>query len=186
MGDLPLCDSRGRRPDDLLPRGAATIVCFILIVSMVNVIMLNVLIAIVSQAQEEVKEKKDETYARLFAETLVGLDSWHPRLRRQASASCCQPREEPNSTTSCSTGSPVGWLSGRTASRAAKRRSSSRQCRCAICSAVCMCCRQARTTNLPSDLLAEHKRKKESLWLARRELQHGHKLLEDRPDRLAF
>ena len=45
---------------------------------------MNVLIAIVSQAQEHVLNRRDEEYANILANTLVGLDAWHPRRRRRA------------------------------------------------------------------------------------------------------
>ena len=52
------------------------IVCFILLTLIVNVIMMNVLIAIVSQTQERIKERKDAEYATFWAETLHGIDAW--------------------------------------------------------------------------------------------------------------
>jgi hypothetical protein len=52
------------------------IVCFLLLTLIVNVIMMNVLIAIVSQTQERIKERKDAEYATFWAETLHGVDAW--------------------------------------------------------------------------------------------------------------
>jgi hypothetical protein len=64
--------------------GVTTIISFLLITTIVNIIMLNVLIAIVGQAQDAVREKGDATYAHMFADTLAGLDAIHPRVRRKA------------------------------------------------------------------------------------------------------
>jgi hypothetical protein len=64
--------------------GWTTIISFLLITAIVNIIMLNVLIAIVGQAQEAVLAEGDATFAHVFAETLAGLDAIHPRVRRKA------------------------------------------------------------------------------------------------------
>ena len=71
-------------PDIFFQGGWTTIISFLLITAIVNIIMLNVLIAIVGQAQEAVLAEGDATFAHLFAETLAGLDAIHPRVRRKA------------------------------------------------------------------------------------------------------
>lgn len=52
------------------------VVCFFLLTLIVNVIMMNVLIAIVSQTQERILYQADPEYARFWGETLHGMDTW--------------------------------------------------------------------------------------------------------------
>ena len=64
--------------------GVAVIVVFVLVTLLVNVVMLNILIAIVSDAFKEQREQADYLSAKLTAETIFGIDSCFPRKRRAA------------------------------------------------------------------------------------------------------
>eukprot|EP01052_Picozoa_sp_SAG31_P024753 SAG31_NODE_2127_length_6390_cov_3.714036_4_plen_282_part_00 len=70
--------------DDFYEAGWAAVTSFVLITLSLNIIMLNVLIAIVGQAQDKVLEEQASTYATLWAQTLFGLDAWFSRHPRQA------------------------------------------------------------------------------------------------------
>ncbi len=64
--------------------GVAVIVIFVLVTLLVNVVMLNILIAIVSDAFKEQHNQADYLAARLTAEIIFGIDSCFPRKRRAA------------------------------------------------------------------------------------------------------
>lgn len=51
--------------------GAAMITCFVLVTIITNIIMLNVLIAIVSQAQEKILQRQDATVRLLLSHVSV-------------------------------------------------------------------------------------------------------------------
>ena len=64
--------------------GVAVMVVFVLATLLVNVVMLNILIAIVSDAFQEQREQATYLSAKLTAETIFEIDSCFPRKRRAA------------------------------------------------------------------------------------------------------
>lgn len=64
--------------------GVAVVVVFVLVTLLVNVVMLNILIAIVSDAFKEQHDQADYLAARLTAEIIFGIDCCFPRKRRAA------------------------------------------------------------------------------------------------------
>jgi hypothetical protein len=71
-------------PEEIWAGGFATILFFVMITLLVNVVMLNILIAIVSDAFQQQHEQAEYISAKLTAETIFGIDSWFPRKRRAA------------------------------------------------------------------------------------------------------
>ena len=68
-------------PEIFWAGGFATIVFFVAITLLMNVVMLNVLIAIVSDAFKTELDQVEFITSRLTAETLFGIDCWFPRKR---------------------------------------------------------------------------------------------------------
>ena len=86
------------------------VVCFLLLTLVVNVIMMNVLIAIVSQTQERIRTQREATYATFWAETLTGMDACFPRKRCRAFADEHDKAEISFSETHNEVRYPMVWL----------------------------------------------------------------------------